>query len=140
MNPLFIRAEWDEDASVWVATSDDVPGLATEETTMEALIIKLKTMIPELLEANGNDNGHDFLKVFRSLPKKDRLAVVHFILNDKDVQRQIEIPNETTIESFSENKSVMPTFRSVDELRKDLLSRNAVSADPVGSNAMSKDV
>ena len=26
---LFIRAEWDEEASVWVATSDDVPGLAT---------------------------------------------------------------------------------------------------------------
>lgn len=59
MKPLFIRAEWDEKASVWVATSDDVPGLATEETTMEALIIKLKTMIPELLEANGSDIGHD---------------------------------------------------------------------------------
>ena len=28
--PLFIRAEWDEDVNVWVATSDDVPGLATE--------------------------------------------------------------------------------------------------------------
>ena len=29
--PLFVRVEWDEDACVWVATSDDVPGLATEE-------------------------------------------------------------------------------------------------------------
>ena len=26
--PLFVRAEWDEEAAVWVATSDDVPGLA----------------------------------------------------------------------------------------------------------------
>ena len=51
--PLFIRVEWDEEASVWVATSDDVPGLATEENNMEGLIEKLKTMIPELLEANG---------------------------------------------------------------------------------------
>ena len=59
MKPLFIRAEWDEEASVWVATSDDVPGLATEDATMEALITKLKIMIPELLEANGNDIGHD---------------------------------------------------------------------------------
>jgi predicted RNase H-like HicB family nuclease len=51
--PLFVRAEWDEEAMVWVATSDDVPGLATEAVTMEALIEKLKVMIPELLMANN---------------------------------------------------------------------------------------
>jgi hypothetical protein len=51
--PLFVHAEWDEEARVWVATSDDVPGLATEESTIEGLIKKLKVMIPELLEANG---------------------------------------------------------------------------------------
>jgi predicted RNase H-like HicB family nuclease len=51
--PLFIRAEWDEEAKVWVATSDDVPGLATEAVTMEALTEKLKVMIPELLMANN---------------------------------------------------------------------------------------
>ncbi len=53
VKPFFVRAEWDEEASVWVATSDDVPGLATEEATMEGLIEKLKVIIPELLEANG---------------------------------------------------------------------------------------
>jgi predicted RNase H-like HicB family nuclease len=51
--PFFIRAEWDEEAKVWVATSDDVPGLVTEQATMEGLIEKLKIIIPELLEANG---------------------------------------------------------------------------------------
>ena len=51
--PLFIRAEWDDEAMVWVATSDDVPGLATEAVTMEDLIGKLKVMIPELLMANN---------------------------------------------------------------------------------------
>jgi len=51
--PLFIRAEWDEEAMIWVATSDDVPGLATEAVTMEDLIKKLKVMIPELLMANN---------------------------------------------------------------------------------------
>ncbi|MBI4702242.1 MAG: DUF1902 domain-containing protein [Deltaproteobacteria bacterium] len=51
--PYFIRAEWDEEAAVWVATSDDVPGLATEADTMESLIAKLRALIPELLEANG---------------------------------------------------------------------------------------
>ena len=50
--PLFVRAEWDEEARVWVATSDDVPGLATEERSIELLIEKLKVMIPELLALN----------------------------------------------------------------------------------------
>jgi len=40
------------EAMVWVATSDDAPGLATEAVTMEDLIEKLKVMIPELLMAN----------------------------------------------------------------------------------------
>jgi predicted RNase H-like HicB family nuclease len=53
VKPFFVRAEWDEEASVWVATSDDIPGLVTEEATMEVLIEKLKILIPELLEANG---------------------------------------------------------------------------------------
>jgi hypothetical protein len=57
--PLFVRAEWDEEARVWVATSDDVPGLATEDTTIEALIQKLKVIIPELLEANGIRVDHE---------------------------------------------------------------------------------
>ncbi len=53
MKPYFIHAEWDDEAAVWVATSDDVPGLATEADTQERLIDKLKVLIPELLEANG---------------------------------------------------------------------------------------
>lgn len=47
-----IQADWDPEAGVWVATSDDVPGLATEAPTVEALAEKLRTMVPELLEAN----------------------------------------------------------------------------------------
>lgn len=50
---LFIGAEWDEEVGVWVATSDDVPGLATEADTLEALSTKLESMVPELLDANG---------------------------------------------------------------------------------------
>lgn len=53
IKPFFIRAEWDDEAQVWVASSDDVPGLATEAENLEDLIRKLKVMIPELLEANG---------------------------------------------------------------------------------------
>jgi predicted RNase H-like HicB family nuclease len=48
-----VRCEWDPDARVWVATSDDAPGLATGAETLDELIGKLKVVIPELLEANG---------------------------------------------------------------------------------------
>jgi hypothetical protein len=54
-----MSVEWDKDAKVWVATSDDVPGLATEENTMEILIQKLKVLIPELLVANGASSELD---------------------------------------------------------------------------------
>ena len=48
-----ILANWDDEAAVWIAESDDVPGLVTEADTVDGLIAKLKVMIPELLEANG---------------------------------------------------------------------------------------
>jgi predicted RNase H-like HicB family nuclease len=53
MTEYHIEAHWDDEAKVWVATSEDVPGLATEAETMEALMDKLRVMIPELLELSG---------------------------------------------------------------------------------------
>ena len=53
MKPYFIHAEWDDEAEVWAATSDDVPGLVAESETIEALVRRLKSLVPELLEANG---------------------------------------------------------------------------------------
>jgi predicted RNase H-like HicB family nuclease len=50
---LTVHAIWDDEARVWVATSDDVPGLATEADDMDVLVEKLTSMIPELLDANG---------------------------------------------------------------------------------------
>jgi predicted RNase H-like HicB family nuclease len=48
-----ILAEWDPDARVWVAESEDVPGLATGADTIEELVEKLKVIVPELLVENG---------------------------------------------------------------------------------------
>lgn len=57
MTEYHIEALWDDEVKVWVATSDDVPGLATEADTMEALMAKLRVMIPELLELSGITPG-----------------------------------------------------------------------------------
>lgn len=53
MTPYRIHVEWDEEAAVWVASSEDVPGLATGADTLEALVEKLRVVVPELLEENG---------------------------------------------------------------------------------------
>jgi len=53
MRALKVRAFWDGEAGVWVAESEDVPGLATEAPTLEELLAKLAVVVPELLEENG---------------------------------------------------------------------------------------
>ena len=68
-----IHAEWDAEAEVWVATSDDVPGLATEAETIEVLSTKLETMVPELLDANGHLDGPEV--PFELLAR--RFSVIH---------------------------------------------------------------
>lgn len=50
---LVVRADWDEEAQVWVATTTDIEGLATEAATLEELRAKVLTMIAELIELNG---------------------------------------------------------------------------------------
>jgi Domain of unknown function (DUF1902) len=56
---IVVRATWDEEAKVWVATSDDVPGLITEADNLDSLVPKLRSLIPELLDANGYADGDD---------------------------------------------------------------------------------
>lgn len=48
-----VKASWDGDAGVWVATSDDVPGLVTEAASWDELDTKLVSLVPELLTHNG---------------------------------------------------------------------------------------
>lgn len=48
-----IRAQWDSEACVWVAESEDVPGLVAEADSPNLLVHKLRILIPELLELNG---------------------------------------------------------------------------------------
>ena len=48
-----IAATWDDEAGVWIATSEDVPGLVAEATTFEELIQVCSELVPELLRLNG---------------------------------------------------------------------------------------
>ncbi|MFG6374256.1 MAG: DUF1902 domain-containing protein [Oscillospiraceae bacterium] len=54
---LTIRAIWDDEARVWVAESDDVPGLVLESGSMDALIERLRYAVPEMLALNGTEKS-----------------------------------------------------------------------------------
>ncbi len=43
----------DDEAGVWVATSEDIPGLVTEADTYEQLVDRICAVTPELLQDNA---------------------------------------------------------------------------------------
>lgn len=50
---LIIKMTWDPEACVWIAESDDVPGLVLESGSFDALIERVRFAVPELLKLNG---------------------------------------------------------------------------------------
>lgn len=56
---ILVRAIWDPEARVYIATSDDVPGLVAEAATTDALHAKLAVLVPELLELNADPGPRD---------------------------------------------------------------------------------
>ena len=55
---ITVDARWDDEAHVWIATSNDVPGLVVEADTWPSMIQEVKLVLPELLELSGaRDNN-----------------------------------------------------------------------------------
>ncbi len=48
-----VNLMWDPEAAVWTATSEDIPGLALEGGSFDALLEQIRYAAPELLELNG---------------------------------------------------------------------------------------
>jgi Domain of unknown function (DUF1902) len=50
MSIIVVKADWDAESEVWIATSIDVPGLVAESATLEKLRPKVIAMIEDLIE------------------------------------------------------------------------------------------
>jgi predicted RNase H-like HicB family nuclease len=48
-----VTAQWDAEAGVWVATSEDIVGLVTEAKSLDTLYARVLEIAPELLDENG---------------------------------------------------------------------------------------
>ena len=51
---------WDNEAYVWLASSNDVPGLALESGSLDALMERVKVTIPDLLDLKNTNLKIDF--------------------------------------------------------------------------------
>jgi hypothetical protein len=51
-----VTAVWDPEASVWVAESNDIPGLVAEADSMDQLVPELEKIIPALITENHVKN------------------------------------------------------------------------------------
>lgn len=60
-----ITFSWDDEAGVWIATSDDIPGLVLESGSFDALLERTRFAIPELLSLN-TANPQPFSLTFKS--------------------------------------------------------------------------
>lgn len=69
-----VNMNWDDEAMVWIATSDDVPGLALESGSLDALMERVRYAIPELLHLNSDSKNKSIPIMFKS-ERKLALAV-----------------------------------------------------------------
>jgi hypothetical protein len=52
---ILIDARWDDEAAVWIATSEEVPGLVVEAEAWPTMIDEVRLVLPDLLELSGDD-------------------------------------------------------------------------------------
>ena len=52
---------WDNEADVWIATSDDIPGLVLESGSFDALLERVRFAVPELLTLNNTKTSQSTL-------------------------------------------------------------------------------
>jgi len=50
-----VSLTWDNEAYVWLASSNDVPGLLLESGSLDALMERVKFAIPDLLELKDTE-------------------------------------------------------------------------------------
>ncbi len=53
MSEYHVTVLWDDEAKVWIGTSEDVPGLCVEARTLEEVMQEAERLIPDLLMLNG---------------------------------------------------------------------------------------
>lgn len=68
-----INFTWDNEANVWIATSNDIPGLVLESGSFDALLERTRYAVPEILALNVSETNPISL-TFRS-ERHERMVI-----------------------------------------------------------------
>lgn len=68
-----INLTWDSEANVWIATSDDIPGLVLESGSFDALLERIRFAAPELIELNSSKESPYFFSFVSN--RHERIAL-----------------------------------------------------------------
>jgi len=124
-----VDAIYDSVAGVWVATSDDVPGLVTEAETVDLLADKLRVVVPELLEANQG-----VLTCLGAMTENllERIEMNPEVMLGKPVIRGTRITVEILLEKIAAGISFEEILADYPRLlREDILAAVAYAAEPL---------
>ncbi len=67
-----VNFTWDDEANVWIAQSDDIPGLVLEGGSLDALFERVRFAAPELIELNKSSTINSF---FFRVERHERVLV-----------------------------------------------------------------
>jgi hypothetical protein len=78
-NRFNVQVTWDAEAEMWVADSDEIPGLAAEAPDDKSLWEKLEVLIPELLTLNEVrlKPNRDIEIMLNFRPRKERIQLTN---------------------------------------------------------------
>ena len=66
---MAIELCWDEESSMWIAVSPDIPGLVLESDSLDVLVVKVKEAVPKLIKLNGcNQTGLELPVLWAYIP------------------------------------------------------------------------
>lgn len=68
-----INLTWDSEADVWIAQSDDIPGLVLESGSFDALLERVRYTVPDLIELNKINQSHTTLTFVSK--RQERIAL-----------------------------------------------------------------
>jgi len=78
-NRFNVQVTWDAEAEMWVADSDEIPGLAAEAPDDKSLWEKLEVLIPDLLTLNEVrlKPNRDIEIMLNFRPRKERIQLTN---------------------------------------------------------------
>jgi hypothetical protein len=70
---IHIDARWDDEVRVWIATSEDAPGLVVEAASWQTMIDEARIVLPDLLEMDS-DSARNVSLTFKAETHLDLAA------------------------------------------------------------------